>query len=98
MSPQVYWAIAHLLDKSLQTHRLRRRKCPKKPVCTAMLQMLMGKILSHFKRYVMITRGQWPFRPAATIVVKNENMILYDFRFLDIYIKDKKNFLARGGV
>ena len=33
-----------------------------------------------------VTRGQWPFRPAATRAMRNRHVMLYDFHYLGIYV------------
>ena len=37
------------------------------------------------------TRGQWPFRPAATRAMRNRHKMLYDLYYLEIYVHIAKN-------
>ena len=49
----------------------------------------------HLLYWVIRTRGQWPYRPAATKAMRNYNMNLNDFNVLNIPL-EKKVFPAKG--
>ena len=42
------------------------------------------------------TKGQWPFRPAATRAMRNRHKMLYDLYYLEIYVHIAYNSLFGG--